>query len=231
MEKSLAIAEGGNKMNGFLLVMDQIPLLLKGAWKTIELAIFSLFFAAIIGLVFGLFRVSRSKILRAITKFYVSLIRGTPLYVQLIFFYFGVFPLIIKGSIEPTTAGIFVLSLNAGAYLVEIFRGGIESIDRGQMEAGRASGLSYWQTMRHVILPQAVKRMIPAFLNQFIISLKDTSLFATIGVAELTYTAQTIYSINFKAFQFLTAIAVMYWIIITLLTWMATFLEKRWVSE
>lgn len=231
MEKSLAIAEGGNKMNGFLLVMDQMPLLLKGAWKTIELAIFSLFFAAIIGLVFGLFRVSRSKLLRAITKFYVSLIRGTPLYVQLIFFYFGVFPLIIKGSIEPTTAGIFVLSINAGAYLVEIFRGGIESIDRGQMEAGRASGLSYWQTMRHVILPQAVKRMIPAFLNQFIISLKDTSLFATIGVAELTYTAQTIYSINFKAFQFLTAIAVMYWIIITLLTWMATFLEKRWVSE
>ncbi len=231
MEKSVAIAEGGNKMNGFLLVMDQMPLLLKGAWKTIELAIFSLFFAAIIGLVFGLFRVSRSKLLRAITKFYVSLIRGTPLYVQLIFFYFGVFPLIIKGSIEPTTAGIFVLSINAGAYLVEIFRGGIESIDRGQMEAGRASGLSYWQTMRHVILPQAVKRMIPAFLNQFIISLKDTSLFATIGVAELTYTAQTIYSINFKAFQFLTAIAVMYWIIITLLTWMATFLEKRWVSE
>lgn len=231
MEKSVAIAEGGNKMNGFLLVMDQMPLLLKGAWKTIELAIFSLFFAAIIGLVFGLFRVSRSRLLRAITKFYVSLIRGTPLYVQLIFFYFGVFPLIIKGSIEPTTAGIFVLSINAGAYLVEIFRGGIESIDRGQMEAGRASGLSYWQTMRHVILPQAVKRMIPAFLNQFIISLKDTSLFATIGVAELTYTAQTIYSINFKAFQFLTAIAVMYWIIITLLTWMATFLEKRWVSE
>lgn len=227
----MAIAEGGNKMNGFLLVMDQMPLLLKGAWKTIELAIFSLFFAAIIGLVFGLFRVSRSKLLRAITKFYVSLIRGTPLYVQLIFFYFGVFPLIIKGSIEPTTAGIFVLSINAGAYLVEIFRGGIESIDRGQMEAGRASGLSYWQTMRHVILPQAVKRMIPAFLNQFIISLKDTSLFATIGVAELTYTAQTIYSINFKAFQFLTAIAVMYWIIITLLTWMATFLEKRWVLE
>jgi polar amino acid transport system permease protein/polar amino acid transport system substrate-binding protein len=231
MEKSVAIAEGGNMMNGFLLVMDQMPLLLKGAWKTIELAIFSLFFAAIIGLVFGLFRVSRSRLLRAITKFYVSLIRGTPLYVQLIFFYFGVFPLIIKGSIEPTTAGIFVLSINAGAYLVEIFRGGIESIDRGQMEAGRASGLSYWQTMRHVILPQAVKRMIPAFLNQFIISLKDTSLFATIGVAELTYTAQTIYSINFKAFQFLTAIAVMYWIIITLLTWMATFLEKRWVSE
>jgi polar amino acid transport system permease protein/polar amino acid transport system substrate-binding protein len=184
-----------------------------------------------IGLIFGLFRVSRSKPLRAITKLYISLIRGTPLYVQLIFFYFGVFPLIFKGSIEPTTAGIFVLSINAGAYLVEIFRGGIESIDRGQMEAGRALGLSYWQTMRLVILPQAVKRMIPAFLNQFIISLKDTSLFATIGVAELTYTAQTIYSINFKAFQFLAAIAVMYWVIITILTWMTTLLEKRWISE
>lgn len=214
-------------MDSFMMVMDSMPILLEGAFKTLEIAFFSLIAASVIGLIFGLFRVSDSKILRGISKVYVSIIRGTPLYVQLIFFYFGLFPMIVKSSVDPVVAGIFVLSLNAGAYLVEIFRAGIESIDEGQTEAGRALGFTKSETMRYIILPQAVKRMIPAFLNQFIISLKDTSLLATIGIAELTYSAQTIYAMNFKAFEYLGAIAVMYWIIISVLTWVANKIEGK----
>ncbi|WP_100403702.1 amino acid ABC transporter permease [Bacillus sp. FJAT-42315] len=209
------------------LIADSMPLLLQGVQKTIELAILSLLLATTLGLFFGIMRVSKKTYLQVPAKIYVSIIRGTPLYVQIIFFYFGLFPLIFGRATNPITAGIFVLSLHAGAYLVEIFRAGIESIDRGQFEAGRALGFTHGQTMRYIILPQAIKRMIPAFVNQFIISIKDTSLLATIGIAELTYSAQTIYAVNFKAFEFLAAVGVMYWVIINVLTWFSHWVERR----
>lgn len=214
-------------MDSMHQVLHDFPSLLNGALTTIEVTFFSLIFATILGLIFGMFRISQSKILKYIAKIYISVIRGTPLYVQIFFFHFGLFPLLFGHMIDANISGIFVLSLNAGAYLVEIFRAGIESIDKGQMEAGRAIGFSHGQTMRYIILPQAIKRMIPAFLNQFIISLKDTSLLAAIGVGELMYSAQTIYSMNYLAFQYLSAIAIMYWIIITLLTWITSILERR----
>jgi glutamine transport system permease protein len=218
-------------MGTLSMIFHSMPDLLRGAEKTIELAFLSLLFASVLGLIFGLFRVSKNKILRGIARVYVNIIRGTPLYVQLIFFYFGLFPLLFTSSIDPIVAGIFSLSLNAGAYLVEIFRAGIESIEKGQTEAGRALGFTQAQTMRYIILPQAIKRMIPAFLNQFIISIKDTSLLATIGISELTFTAQTIYSLNFKAFEYLATIAVMYWIIINILSWISLRLERRFSAE
>ncbi|MFD6441928.1 amino acid ABC transporter permease, partial [Peribacillus sp. NPDC060186] len=180
-------------METLKLIGESMPLLLRGAVMTIELALLSLLIATALGLLFGMLRVSPNKYLQSIAKAYVSIIRGTPLYVQIIFFYFGLFPILFGRATSPIQAGIFVLSLHAGAYLVEIFRTGIESIDRGQMEAGRALGFNLGQTMRHIILPQAVRRMIPAFVNQFIISIKDTSLLATIGIMELTYSAQNIY--------------------------------------
>ncbi|KMY55589.1 MULTISPECIES: amino acid ABC transporter permease [Bacillaceae] len=214
-------------MEFFNLIADSMPLLLQGVQKTIELALLSLLLATTLGLVFGIMRVSKKAYLQVPAKVYVSIIRGTPLYVQIIFFYFGLFPLIFGRATSPITAGIFVLSLHAGAYLVEIFRAGIESIDRGQFEAGRALGFTHGQTMRYIILPQAIKRMIPAFVNQFIISIKDTSLLATIGIAELTYSAQTIYAVNFKAFEFLAAVGVMYWVIINALTWFSHWIERR----
>lgn len=214
-------------MDSMHQVLHDFPSLLNGALTTIEVAFFSLIFATILGLIFGMFRISQSKILKSIAKIYISIIRGTPLYVQIFFFHFGLFPLLFGHMIDANISGIFVLSLNAGAYLVEIFRAGIESIDKGQMEAGRAIGFSHGQTMRYIILPQAIKRMIPAFLNQFIISIKDTSLLAAIGVSELMYSAQTIYSMNYLAFQYLFVIAIMYWIIITLLTWITSILERR----
>ncbi|OIK10741.1 amino acid ABC transporter permease [Bacillus sp. MUM 116] len=214
-------------METLKLIEESMPILLRGALETIELAFLSLLLATILGLIFGIMRVSRIKYLQVLAKVYVSIIRGTPLYVQIIFFYFGLFPILFGRATSPITAGVFVLSLHAGAYLVEIFRAGIESIDRGQSEAGRALGFTHGQTMSYIILPQAVKRMIPTFVNQFIISIKDTSLLATIGIAELTYSAQTIYAVNFKAFEFLAVVGVMYWIVINLLTWFSHWLEGR----
>ncbi|KQL43556.1 amino acid ABC transporter permease [Brevibacillus choshinensis] len=209
------------------LIADAAPLLMKGLENTVKVAFLSLLFATILGLSFGLLRVSKRPFLQMIAKVYVSIIRGTPLYVQVIFFYFGLFPLVFGRATDAVSAGIFVLSLNAGAYLVEIFRAGIESIDKGQMEAGRAIGFSHGQTMTYIIMPQAIKRMIPAIVNQFIISIKDTSLLATIGIAELTFSAQTIYAVNFKAFEFLGAVGIMYWILINVLTWFSHWLERR----
>ncbi|MED4754404.1 amino acid ABC transporter permease [Brevibacillus choshinensis] len=209
------------------LIADAAPLLMKGLENTVKVAFLSLLFATILGLSFGLLRVSKRPILQMIAKVYVSIIRGTPLYVQVIFFYFGLFPLVFGRATDAVSAGIFVLSLNAGAYLVEIFRAGIESIDKGQMEAGRAIGFSHGQTMTYIIMPQAIKRMIPAIVNQFIISIKDTSLLATIGIAELTFSAQTIYAVNFKAFEFLGAVGIMYWMLINVLTRFSHWLERR----
>ncbi|MFP3391609.1 amino acid ABC transporter permease [Brevibacillus sp. SIMBA_040] len=214
-------------MDTLSLITDASPLLLQGLENTIKVAFLSLLFATILGLFFGLLRVSKRKLLQMIAKVYVSIIRGTPLYVQVIFFYFGLFPLVFGRATDAVSAGIFVLSLNAGAYLVEIFRAGIESIDKGQMEAGRAIGFTHGQTMAYIIMPQAIKRMIPAIVNQFIISIKDTSLLATIGIAELTFTAQTIYAVNFKAFEFLGAIGIIYWVLIYVLTAFSHWLERR----
>jgi polar amino acid transport system permease protein/polar amino acid transport system substrate-binding protein len=214
-------------METLKMITDSMPFLLQGVQKTIELAFLSLLFATVLGLIFGIMRVSQNKYLRASAKIYVSIIRGTPLYVQIIFFYFGLFPILFGRATDPITAGIFVLSLHSGAYLVEIFRAGIESIESGQSEAGRALGFTHGQTMRYIILPQAIKRMIPTFVNQFIISIKDTSLLATIGITELTYSAQTIYAVNFKAFEFLGVVGVMYWLVINFLTWFSHWLERR----
>ncbi|MCO0600523.1 amino acid ABC transporter permease [Peribacillus butanolivorans] len=217
-------------METLKLIGESMPLLLRGAVMTIELALLSLLIATALGLLFGMLRVSPNKYLQSIAKAYVSIIRGTPLYVQIIFFYFGLFPILFGRATSPIQAGIFVLSLHAGAYLVEIFRTGIESIDRGQMEAGRALGFNLGQTMRHIILPQAVRRMIPAFVNQFIISIKDTSLLATIGIMELTYSAQNIYAVNFRAFEFLAAVGVLYWLLINVLTQISNWIERRLVE-
>lgn len=122
---------------------------------------------------------------------------------------------------------MIAITINAAAYLVEIFRAGINSIDKGQMEAGRSIGFSYWQTMRLIVLPQAVRRMIPAFVNQFIVSIKDTSLLSAIGIAELTFSGQSIYAANFRAFEILFAVGVLYFVIIYTLSLLSRWLERR----
>jgi glutamine transport system permease protein len=208
------------------VVRDALPALWLGTIMTLKITCISLILAFFIGLFMGIFRITNNIVLRAISAIYVDIIRGTPLLIQILFIYFGL-PAVLHIKIDAFTAGVVSIAINAGAYLVEIFRAGIESIDQGQMEAGRSLGLTYGQTMRMIILPQAVRRMIPAFVNQFIISLKDTSLLSVIGIAELTMQGQSIYAVNFRAFEILSAVAVFYFILIYILTTASRWLERR----
>lgn len=217
-------------MESWKIIEKALPTLFQGLVLTVEITSLSLLFALIIGLIMGLFRISRNIFLSMIATIYLYIIRGTPLLIQILFIYIAL-PMALNFKLSAFTAGVIAISINAGAYLMEIFRAGIESIDRGQMEAGRSLGFSYGQTMRLVILPQAVRRMIPAFVNQFIISLKDTSLLSVIGIAELTMQGQSIYSMNFKAFQILSAVAAMYFVVIFVLTQLSAWLERRLVKS
>lgn len=212
------------------VIVEALPLLIQGLWITIEVVSISLVIAMLIGLVFGLWSTSFNKLLRSLAFAYIDLIRGTPLLVQIFFIYFGL-PVALGIKIPALAAGIIAISLNAGAYIAEIFRAGIQSIDNGQMEAARSLGLTHTQAMRLVILPQAVRRMMPAFVNQFIISLKDTSLLSVIGIQELTQSGEIIISSNFRAFEIWGTVGVLYFVIIYLLTRLSRVLERRMGSR
>ena len=141
-----------------------------------------------------------------------------------LFLYFGV----IKNSLTLVLAAIIILGINASAYMAEIFRAGIQAIDYGQMEAARSLGLSYFQTMRKIVLPQAVKIIDPrSLMNQFISSLKDTAILSAISVNELTMTAKTIIARNYKAFELYSYAAIVYIVLITALTWLSKKVERR----
>lgn len=208
------------------LIAQNWPRLLGGLGMTVEITLISLAIAAVIGLIFGLLSVAPQKALRAIAVVYVDIVRGTPLLVQAFFIYFGV-PMALGVSLNPNIAGIITLSINAGAYLAEIFRGGIESINKGQMEAARSLGLPYGLAMRKVILPQAIRTMTPALINQCIITLKDTSILSVIGIPELTQTGRLIIANNYESFKMWLIIGVMYFIIIMILTKISKQIERK----
>ena len=207
-------------------------MLIESLGQTMLLTLLSLIFAFIIGLVFGLMNVSKSKVLNLIGTIYVDAIRGVPLLVLAYFIYFGV-PAGIRASISSDfrlsalQAGTIALSMNAGAYMAEIFRAGIQSVDKGQMEAARSLGLSYGKAMQKVVLPQAIRTMVPSIINQFIISLKDTSILSVIGFPELTKAGNIIVGNTFAVMQVWAIIAVMYMIVITILSKIAKRIERR----
>ncbi|WP_094274402.1 amino acid ABC transporter substrate-binding protein/permease [Rhodococcus sp. OK302] len=208
------------------LIKSTYPQLLKGLWLTIVLSVVSIAIALVLGGIFGLCRVSTNIFVRGIGTAYVDIFRGTPLLVQAFFIYFGI-PAALDFQMSAFTAGVITLSLNAGAYMAEIVRGGVLSVDKGQMEASRSLGISYMKTMRKVIMPQAVRTMIPSYINQFVITLKDTSILSVIGLAELTQTGRIIIARNFQSFNMWLIIGVMYFIIIMALTKFSNRLEKR----
>lgn len=207
-------------------------MLLSALGQTLLLTLLSLIFAFIIGLFFGLLNVSKSKILNIIGIIYVDGIRGVPLMVLAFFVYFGI-PVAINASgvsgfkMSALVAGTIALSMNAGAYMAEIFRAGIQSVDKGQMEAARSLGLPYGISMKKVVLPQAIRTMIPSIINQFIISLKDTSILSVLGIPELTHTGGIIAGNTLDALVTWGIIAIMYMIIIISLSQVSKVVERR----
>lgn len=213
-------------MQIFELLKSSLPSLLSGLAVTIEIAVISLILAVILGIILGIFSISTSKILKAISAVYISIIRGTPLMIQALFLFFGVGQA-LGIRFDPMVAAIITLTVNASAYMAEIFRGGIQAVDNGQMEAARSLGLNYYKSMRKVILPQAIKIMVPSILNQFIVTLKDTSILSVISIRELTLSGQIIIAQNFKPFSMYAIMAGMYFIVITLLTIVSHCVERK----
>lgn len=208
------------------VIIDSLPYLWAGLKVTAYVFLFAIILGFIIGLIMALCRLSRSWALNWIAKIFIDAIRGTPILVQLFFFYFGLNTIEFI-SLDRTTAGIVTVAINAGAYFAEIIRAGIQSMDKGQTEAARSLGLTSTQTMRHIILPQAFRRMLPTFTNQAIISLKDTSLLSVIGIADLTQQGQVVIAATYKAFELWLVVGIMYFIMIYLLSLLSSFLERR----
>lgn len=210
----------------YSVMWESVPMLLTGVKLTILITIFGLLIGFVLGATFGLLKISRNVLLRKIAGIYIESIRGTPIMVQVMFIYFGL-PMALGMRIPPMIAGIAAIAVNSGAYIAEIVRGAFQSIERGQTEAGRSIGLTHFQTMYYVIWPQAFRRMIPPLGNQFIISLKDTSLLVVVGVGELTRTGQEIIASNFRAFEVWLTVAIMYLIMTLSLSRVLNYIEKK----
>jgi polar amino acid transport system permease protein len=201
-------------------------LFLLGLWTTVVYTFASIFLGVVIGLLACAARLSGWRSLDFVARIYQELFRCTPLLVQLLWFYYA-FPLLVGISIDNHVAAMLALSLYVGAFYGEIFRGGILSIDRGQREAAAAIGLSGSQSMRRIIMPQAIKRMLPAFINQSVIQFKNTSLVSVISVADLAYMAAVVNGQTYRPLESYTVMALLYIAVLFPLTQMADWIERR----
>ena len=215
-------------------LIKNLPTFRNALLMTLELAAVAIVLALVFGIIFGLFTVSGFKILEFLSAIYIDIIRGTPLLVQTFIIYYGLAqslkPLGFSWSNigGPFTAGVVALSLNAGAYMAEIIRGGIQSVDKGQMEAARSLGLPYFKAMRRVILPQAFLTMLPSMINQFIITLKDTSLISIIGIRELTQNGKIIAAnAASMVMSVWLVVALFYLVVCTILAKFAKIVERK----
>ncbi|MGJ9459691.1 amino acid ABC transporter permease [Oceanobacillus sp. CF4.6] len=207
------------------IVLIALPFLLKAALITIFLAVVSMAIGLVIGLITALARVSKNKLFYNMATFYVSLIRGTPVLVQIYLVYFGLPQIGI--TLGAMTSGIIALSINTGAYLSESFRAAILSVDKGQTEAAHSIGMTNWQSMRRIIIPQSVRTAIPTVGNTYIGLLKETSLVSVITVTELLYQTTLIIAKTFQPLTLYAAAAVIYWLICTGFNVLLTWLERR----
>ena len=215
-----------------LIITKYGTLLLRAMGQTLLLALCGLFFACILGMIFGMLSVLKNKACNIIARFFVDVVRGVPMIVLAYFVFFGIPYLFnnmigISFTLTALQAGTICLALNCGAYMAEIIRAGIQSVDKGQMEAARSLGLPYWRAMLRVVLPQAIRTMIPSIINQFIITLKDTSILSVIGFPELVNTAKNVQANTFMSFQTWGIVGIMYLIVITILSVVAKRLERR----
>ena len=214
-----------------MILSEYGNMLLEALGQTLILAFYGLFFACILGLIFGMLSVVKNKVCNAIAFVFVYVIRGIPMIVLAFFVFFGAPQFMkmlgINSTFSALEAGVICLALNCGAYMSEIIRAGIQSVDPGQMEAARSLGLPYWRGMMRVVLPQAIKTMVPSIINQFIITLKDTSILSVIGFPELVNSAKNVIAITFQSFYVWGIVAVMYLIVITGLSLLAKYVERK----
>lgn len=203
-----------------------------GVAETLKVTVVALCFGVMIGLIACLCKMSKHIIPKAIATVYIEIIRGTPTLVQALFFYFGINGLLVSftdGAVRmaPLFAGMFVISVNSGAYVAEIFRAGIQSVDKGQMEAARSLGMPEKLSMREIILPQAIRTILPSLGNEFIVLVKETSILSVIGVSEITRVGQIQASINYRTFSAYLGVAIVYFCLTFILSRLVNMLERR----
>jgi His/Glu/Gln/Arg/opine family amino acid ABC transporter permease subunit len=209
----------------FRLIVESIPFLVKGAVYTVQVSVLAIVFGLVLGWMLGLVAVSGVRWLRAIAWAYVQFIRGTPLLVQIFLIYFGLPALGI--NIPAYWSGVIALGLNSAGFQAEIVRAGIESIDRGQTEAARSIGMSGFQALLFILVPQTIRRVIPPLTNELITLTKSSSLLSAIAVLELTHAGQAIIARTFAPFEIYAAVAVFYLVLIAVLSRGSALLERR----
>ena len=202
------------------------PVYLSGLWGTLWISAVTVFLGALLGMVVALMRMSRLKILRLISNVYVEILRGTPILLQLYFFWIGL-PKLVPFELTDTQCIVAALVVNASAFISEIIRAGIGAVDKGQWEAAKTIGLNYWQTMKEIILPQAFKRVLPPYINEFIVLIKDSSLLASIGAVELLHGAQVLGANYYNYMIPLLCATVMYLVMTMTISHFARKLERR----
>jgi len=207
------------------LIIESVPFLLQGALYTVQVSVLAIAFGLVLGWLLGLAAVSGVTILRAITGGYVQFIRGTPLLVQIFLIYFGLPALGV--NLPAFWSGVIALGLNSGGFQAEIVRAGVESIDRGQTEAARSIGMSLFQTLLFILVPQTIRRVIPPLTNELITLLKSSSLLSAIAALELTHAGQLIIARTFAPFEIYAAVAVLYLVIVSVLSRGSALLERR----
>ncbi|AOH39011.1 amino acid ABC transporter permease [Dialister pneumosintes] len=208
------------------LIEKSLPFLLQGALITIEITMLSVGIGFFIGLFTGIARISRVRLLRITATIYADGIRGTPLLIQIFLIYFAL-PVVLGMHINPFVAAVTACGINSGAYVSEIFRAGIQSIDIGQMEAGRSLGLTWWQTMYYILLPQAFRNILPPLGNEFITMLKDSSLVSVIGFEELTRRGQLVIAQTYASFEIWMTVAVLYLIMTLVIARFISYMEGK----
>jgi polar amino acid transport system permease protein len=214
----------------FGIVLQKLPYLLEGVFLTLRVMAVSFAFAFAIGLLVGAFRLSKHRYLTIPAAAYVEVCRNTPALVQLIWIFYCL-PLFTGIDIDPTTASIIALAINAGAYMAEDFRAGIQSVDRGQVEAARSLGMSHRQTMQKIVVPQAVRVLIPPLVNHAVSLMKWSALVSVLGVADLTYRAQVLSTQTFRPLEIFTATGIVYFAMSITLSYVVRKLERRWAMK
>lgn len=197
----------------------------RSAWVTLELSFFGVLLGTILGVLIALLRISRAWPIKFLASTYIELIRGTPMLVQILIIHYGL--TVIGINLPAFMSGVVALTINSSAYMAEVFRAGIQAIDKGQTEAARSLGLTHGMTLRYIILPQAFRNMLPAIGNEFIIIIKDSSLVSMIGIAEIIYTARAVQGVAFQPLAPLLVAAALYFVITFTLANLLAWVERR----
>ncbi|MDY4031591.1 MAG: amino acid ABC transporter permease [Pyramidobacter sp.] len=210
----------------FSVLIPYMHMFWKGVCVTIQASFLGVLFGSALGIFIGSFRVMPFKPLRYLMATYIYVLRGTPLMIQLFLIYFGLPALGV--NLDAATAGILGIGINSSGYVGEIVRGGIEGVSKGQWEAAKMLGLSYWQTMKSIILPQAIRHMLPAIGNEFVTLIKESSLLSVLAISDLTMVGQQVRSVTYASFETFIFVAVVYLVLTSVTSGALQLLENRW---